>query len=73
MRLGFLLASTVVALGALTFVGCTGPEYAAGDTEYYTIEDGYYIDQRDGNKYRVIKVGSDIWMAENLLPTRWSI
>lgn len=27
---------------------------------------GYFIDERDGNKYEVLKVGKQIWMADNL-------
>lgn len=30
------------------------------------IDEGYFTDKRDGSKYKLIAVGSDIWMAENL-------
>jgi uncharacterized protein (TIGR02145 family) len=56
------------AILALSLVGCSDSGFDAGKDVSQTVrvDDGVFVDQRDGEKYRVIKVGSDVWMAENL-------
>lgn len=38
----------------------------AGDITWETEKTGFFIDQRDFQKYRVVKICHQIWMAENL-------
>ena len=58
----------VLAALALSLVGCGDSGFDTGkDSSLIVhIEDGVFVDQRDGERYRVIKVGSDVWLAENL-------
>jgi len=46
--------------------GCDDSTSSLSDSRGVTIENNVFVDERDGNKYRVFNVGSDIWMAENL-------
>ena len=58
----------VLAALALSLVGCGDSGFDTGkDSSLIVhIEAGVFVDQRDGERYRVIKVGSDVWLAENL-------
>lgn len=47
------------------FTGCDDASSSI-ESDGVTIEDNIFVDKRDGSKYRVFSVGSDVWMAENL-------
>jgi len=42
----------------------TNPDIYPGSVE--TCDEGTFIDVRDGNEYKWVKIGNQIWMAENL-------
>ena len=48
------------------FAGCDDASSSPESTSGVIIENNVFVDERDGNKYKMFNVGSDIWMAENL-------
>jgi uncharacterized protein (TIGR02145 family) len=59
----FALAAGLVLALVFTF-GCAGnPPLPPKDI---TVEKGTYTDFRDGKTYKTVKIGEQIWMAENL-------
>ena len=59
--------ATILALVALFFVACSED---SGSTNNALPEDsvktGTFIDERDGQVYKTVTIGSQTWMAENL-------
>ena len=57
----------ILAALAMFFVACEdSTSTSKSESVSVKVKDGYFTDSRDGNKYRVQTMGSDVWFAENL-------
>jgi uncharacterized protein (TIGR02145 family) len=55
----------VFALGANTLAQAPSTK-PAPKTPVAKNETGYFVDERDGQKYKWVKIGEQVWMAQNL-------
>ncbi|GBU22220.1 hypothetical protein R80B4_02126 [Fibrobacteres bacterium R8-0-B4] len=53
---------TILIVGALCLPGCGGGNKDASSSE----KSGKFIDSRDGQTYKTVNIGNQMWMAENI-------
>jgi uncharacterized protein (TIGR02145 family) len=57
------IVAVAVAVSAVVLIGCVCGGKGAKSTE---AGDGTFTDSRDGKTYKTVKIGTAVWMAENL-------
>jgi uncharacterized protein (TIGR02145 family) len=65
MRSFFSIISCVLFL----FLGCK--DTSSTNPDDTTLKDSIFIDTRDNVKYRLVKIGTQVWMADNLESTHY--
>src|SRR6187549_1641500 len=56
---------TILVIGSIFLFGCKKEKMVYDNTTDSTVTD------IDGNVYRIVRIGSQVWMAENLKVTRY--
>lgn len=65
MKKYLILASLPLLFGCTDYLDKFDTEYAENNTNY-SLTNGKFTDERDGNSYSIVRIGSAYWMAENL-------
>jgi len=69
MKSGFITFSMILAASASTLIGCTK---TSDDTTAPPAGDPATVTDVDGNVYKTVRIGTQLWITENLRTTRYN-